>query len=171
MSFTGSEIKQLAEEYIGTEMTDEVAVLIINDGLNRLGMLGYVFAEATIEAEKMEWYELPDDRTEVLYVSEDNKPFYGWEYESGNIRFRKEGTYTVSARRMAEPIEEIDDEIELADVYKSCLVSYYIGFVKLRDDDESPDGYRNMQEFEKYAVKAYQMLVRKRKLTQVKVIR
>ncbi len=174
MPIQAQKIVDEAENFLPISIDNDDAVMIINESVNQMGVLGLAYGEVTIDYDKSEeaWTVIPNDAITVIHVvDEDGNPYYRWQYEDNLIRFAESGTYKVAARKLPESIEKLTDIIDLNSLYKSALVSYMRGFIKLRDDDHSPDGVRLIGEFRELAASTFNTLIRKRKPSQVRVVR
>lgn len=166
------EIKEAAERYLGITLPEDEVLFIVNEGLARFGDLGVVHAEAEVQAEADVWYEMPEDLTSILQVRGPKGEIYlDYETRGSRIRFRHSGFFTVLARRMPEPVEAITDTPEVHPLLHRALVSYLRGWVKVRDDDESQDGFRLLEQADQEALRHYNTLMRRRWPHKIKVMR
>jgi len=170
---TGIEIKQSAENYIDEFIDDPQATTAINRALSLIGDMALIYEEIEVKATSREWYLLPMTTTNVRAVEDsDGNSYYGFRVRDSLISFDDPGTYTVFYRRLPKPISGLLDTPEVHPAYHQVLVTYLIGWWKLQDDDESPDGIRNMQQFELDAMRVFNSLRRSQRGTKkVKVVR
>lgn len=172
---TGYDIKMQAEAYIDDSIDDLHAVAAINRAMGLLGDMLLIYDDAQMvvaDGEERTWKALPADATNVREVTLSNGTNYtGWRQRDGLIWFDKPGTYHVYYRRMPRPLTNIHDETEIHPAWHQVFVTYLIGWWKLRDDDENPDGIRHMQQFETDALRVFNMLSRRRGPGNIRVIR
>ncbi len=161
---TAQEIKAAAENYIDEAIDDDEAVAAINQALAKIGDVALVYDTVSItDSVGRTWLALPDATTYVVEVLDaDGNVYYGWRVRDNRIWFADAGAYTVHYRRLPNPISGILDTPEVHPAYHQCLVTYLIGWWKLKDDDESPDGLRNMQQFEAEVTRVFNTLRRRR---------
>jgi hypothetical protein len=170
---TAQEIKAAAENYIDEAIDDDEAVTAINAALSKIGDIALIYDTVVItDAVGRTWLALPQTTTYVVEVVDaDGNVYDGWRVRDNRIWFADPGTYTVHYRRLPNPISGILDTPEVHQAYHQCLVTYLIGWWKLKDDDESPDGLRNMQQFEADVMRVFNTLRRKRGPMTVTVVR
>lgn len=164
MSFTTQDIIDVSEIYTNVSIDSGNAVHIINQGLNRLSTLGYVFdiEHFTILTEDEEVFQtFTNDILGVVLVLDENEKLYNrWKYDKTNgIKFFDEGEYKVILKIIASNVSTISESIDVSDVYRSALTNHFIGFTKLQYNDTSPDGARSYREFERLGATAYNNLV------------
>jgi len=170
---TGIEIKQSAENYIDEFIDDPEAVTAINRALSLIGDMALIYEEAEVEAkESRKWYPLPNTTTNVRAVEDAwGVPYYAFRVRDSLISFDDAGIYTVFYRRLPKNITGILDTPEVHPAYHQVLVTYLIGWWKLKDDDENPDGLRNMQQFEQDTLRVFNTLRRTRGPKSIEVVR
>lgn len=171
---TGVEIKLAAEKYIDEFIEDHDAIAAINEAIAEIGDMALIDENIMIvSTEPREWIDLPVDITTVVEVEDEEKNTYrGYRVRGNNlISFNDAGTYKVYYRRIPRPILGINETPEIHEAYHQALVSFLIGWWKLKDDDENPDGVRNMERFKEKAMRVYNSLNRRRTPQQVPVVR
>lgn len=172
---TAQEIKAAAENYIDETIDDAEAVTAINAALDKIGDVALVYDTITGPeggAVAGQWYPLLDGVTYVVEVLDaDGYRYEGYRVRDSLIWFADAGTYTVHYRRLPNHISGILDTPEVHQAYHQCLVTYLIGWWKLKDDDESPDGLRHMQQFEAEVTRVFNTLRRRRGPASITVYR
>ncbi len=173
MAFSANDVLDVAQLYLRHSLTDSEGLRIFNQGLNQLGSLGLIHSVETYEAtSEAKTVDLGADCIGVIYVVDENDNlYYRWKYVDGEVTFAEAGEYKIHYRILHPPVETLDEEALLHNLYKACLTSYVIGFAKLKDDDYSHDGIRNMQDFERLGVQAFNTVIKSRKPTQVRTFR
>lgn len=172
---TAQEIKAAAENYIDEAIDDDEAVTAINAAMSKIGDIALVYdsiqgpeggAEANV------WYDLPDNVTHIVEVLDaEGNSYSDYKVRDNMILFSNSGTYTISYRRLPNSITGILEIPEIHPAYHQCLVTYLIGWWKLKDDDESPDGLRHMQQFEADVMRVFNALRRRRGPKTITVVR
>jgi hypothetical protein len=158
---TGQEIRTAAEQYVGRTVTEAKAVVILNEALDQLMDLGLVYATIEVAATVKQWYDLPDDATFIVNVTNKDGDYYtGWEAIGNQIRFLTAGTFYVMARRLTGHLTTIAEIPEVHPMFHPVLVDYFKGYLKLQVNDESSDGLRLMQRFEERSQRVFNMLRR-----------
>ena len=170
-NLTGLEIKSLVEKYVDITIDSDDALEVINEAMDKIGDLGLVYGQVTLVAEADTPYRMPADATIVTVILEDGETADGWTFRGGAIRFARAGTYTIIARRNPEHIELIEEELDLHPSYQRSVVTYLRGWFKLKDDDESPDGHRLMQQFRAEVDHTFALLRRQYSPKTIKVVR
>lgn len=161
---TGLEIKKAAENYVDEFIDDPEVMTAINRALNLIGDTALIYEQAEAEIpEAKQWYPLPPSVTNIREV-EDSR---GHSYEHFRVRdnlisFDHPGKYTISYRRLPKPIAGIHETPEVHPAFHQVLVTYVIGWWKLKDDDSNPDGIRHMQMFREDTMRVFQTLRRTR---------
>lgn len=162
--FTGEYIKRSAELYVGAELDNDDAIIIINEALETIGDLALHIENYNINAEGTDWCELPSDTTAINYITKGGAIYSEWSSDGTRIKFADAGTYLVNLRRMVPQITTLGDEIQIHPLFHKSITAYVRGFMKLMDDDQSADGQAQMQEFTNGVGLAHEILknVRKR---------
>jgi hypothetical protein len=162
MATTGTNIQDIAELYTGTTISDANAVLIINMAFNELATLG-------LSIKKEELTDVVANTAEtltagtygvMLVLDSDDNEYKLWEYDDGDITLKAAGDYTVISFFHSPDIAAVANSIGLDDKYRACLVKYLSGFVKLTNNDTSPDGHKLMQEFVQLATQTYNSILK-----------
>lgn len=164
MPFTGDDLIDVAEIYTNITIDDNDAVLIINQGLNRLATLGYAYSKEDFtiaDGDIGSFQSFTDDVIGVVLVLDSNENLYNrWKFNSSNgIEFDDEGDYEVIIKIIPSEIDDVSEDISINDIYKTPLFKYLTAFTKLQRNDTSPDGTRLMQEFERLGASAYNTLI------------
>jgi hypothetical protein len=166
-TLTGNEIKASVDAYVHAPQTASDTLLYINEALDKISDQGLVFATVEINAEAKTWYEFPNDCTSIIEVeveteNADKWNYYRWQLEGNQIRFADAGTYTIYARRQPEHLLDLTLEPAVNRIYHQAIVTYGKGWSKLKENDESMDGHKKMDEFQQDVLKAFNTLRRKR---------
>lgn len=168
----GDEIRNKAAAYVGKSVDDATALEIINDALDEISDLGLCYANIDVTAEAGKWYDLPDDATAVVQVTDSEGNFvYNWKQLGQRIMFSIPGSYVISARRQPPHIESLSVEPQIHPLYHQAIATYFKAVQKLRVNDESSDGHRLMEQFRSDVQRAYNILSRSNHPRQWKVIR
>jgi len=170
---TGLEIKRAAENYVDEAIDDLEAVDAINAALSKIGDIAIIYDTVSITDDVgKQWMDLPATTTYVVEVLDSQgEPYDAWRIRDSMIQLKDPGTYTIHYRRLPEPIGGILDTPEVHPAYHNCLVTYVIGWWKLKDDDESPDGLRHMQQFDAEVMRVFNTLRRRQGPSEIVVIR
>lgn len=169
---TGEEILQGAQRFVDEMIDEGDAVGAINEGISKLGDMALIYAQTEIAAAADTWYALPANLVKVAQVTDsDGYAYIDYSIIDGMISFVYEDSYTIHYRRPAVRLTKLDESPELHELFHPCLVDYLIGWWKLKEDDQSADGLRRMQEYRDNATRAYQMLLRNRAPSRVTVVR
>ncbi len=169
---TGEEIRQAAQAYVDEMIEDEDALAAINEGISKLGDMALIYAETEIVATGGTWYTLPANLVRIAQVLDsDGYTYIHYSVIDGRISFVYDDTYTIRYRRPPVRLTNLDQSPELHELFHPCLVDYLVGWWKLKEDDQNPDGLRKMQEYREGASRAYQMLLRNRAPGRVIVVR
>ncbi len=174
MSFSAEDILNTAQLYLRSSLTDSEGIRIFNQGLYQLGSLGVIHdvMEHEADSEPNLTVDLGDNALGVIFITDENDNlYYRWRYADQEVTFAEQGTYKINFRILHPPVEAIDEDVALHDLYRAPFHSYVVGFAKLKDDDYSHDGIRNMQDFERLAVQAFNTLIKSRKPTHVRTFR
>lgn len=112
------------------------------------------------------WADLPTGFIEETEISQGGSPYWGkfygdnyrgdYDVRNGQIRFPKLGTYTIHFIRRPKPIDSLDDEPEVNEVFHYCCSLYVAMRYKYYDDEDSQDAERLRKEYEYYREKAVQ---------------
>jgi hypothetical protein len=169
---TGAEIQAAIRMYVKVSISNDDMVLLINEALDEIADKGFIFGEVEVEAAANTWYEMPEECVAVIDVRDSDDEIYnGWRQQGTlKIRFADAGTYNVTARRLADHIAAISDNIPVHQAFHRAIVTYGRAFKKLQVNDESSDGNSLKQQFYAQIEAAYRSISR-RKPTQWKVIR
>ena len=157
-----SDVIEPAEFYTGVEIEeDDEKVMIVNKGINRINTLGLAYGEDEIDVHNSDYIQLNDEAIGVAVVlNEQGNKFDRWKFRRPkDIAIAKNGTYYVIYRRMAGEVGDLEEEIPLPRVYLTPLIKYAEAHIKLQMHDNSPDGQRLMNHFERLATEAYNNLV------------
>lgn len=158
---TGQQIRSAGQTYARRTVSEETAVLILNEALDQLLDLGLIYATVEVSATAKTWYDLPDDATFIVYVTTPKGDYYtGWEAIGNQIRFLTGGNFCITARRLPKHLESIVEIPEVHPMFHTVLVDYFKGYLKLQVNDESPDGLRLMQKFEEKVQRIFNILRR-----------
>jgi len=171
---TGIQIKEAAEAYIDEFIDDPDALKAINEAIAEIGDMALMDETTTITLDKDRgWTELPEDITTVVEVEDElGNTYRGYRVRGNNlISFNNAGTYTVYYRRIPKPISGIQETPEIHEAYHQALVTFVIAWWKLKDDDENPDGLRNIERFKEKTLRIFNSLRRRRTPQQVPVVR
>lgn len=170
---TGIQIKQAAENYCDEAIEDDEALTAINRALIIIGDRAHRYDSIRITADQPgAWLALPGELTSVREVVDaDGQPYDGYRVRGNAISFADAGIYTVYYRRLPSRMSGIQETPDIPTVYHEALVTYVAAWWKLKDDDESPDGLRLMQEFQQQIMRADITLSRSRGPKQWTVIR
>lgn len=171
---TGVQIKLAAEAYVDEFIDDPDALKAINEAIAEIGDMALIDEETILTStENREWLELPDDITTVVEVEDMTRNTYrGYRVRGNNlISFNEAGTYKVYYRRIPKPISGLNETPEIHEAYHQALVSFLIGWWKLKDDDENPDGLRNIERFKEKSMRVFNSLRRRRTPQQIQVVR
>lgn len=170
---TGIQIKQSAENYVDEFIDDPEAVTAINRALNMIGDTALIYEQAEAEIPTArKWYPLPPSVTNVREVEDQQgRSYSNFRVRDNLISFDHPGKYTIHYRRLPKPIDGILDTPEVHPAFHQVLVTYLIGWWKLKDDDSNPDGIRHMQMFREDTMRVFQTLRRTRGPKQIRVER
>ena len=171
---TGLDIKEKVERYINGIVDDNIIIDGIQEAINHLGIKGRVVDTIEVEAESGEVYDLPSDIIRVIKVEikDENKYYYNYMIDGLMIRFQEEGIYTIYAKKHPFVVGNINIELELHPILENCVLDYVKGFAKLVFDDNSVDGLRLTEKFERDSLQAYNVLnSNKRGIGKVRVVR
>lgn len=172
---TGTQIKTRVEKYIDDTIEDSDALEAINEALAILGDQGLIYATISFEATAGTWYNLPANCTLVVNVTKLNGnmyyPYSDYFLEGNNILFSDTGSYILHYRKIPTPLTTLSETPDVHESFQQCIVTYLKSWFKLRDDDESSDGLRLAQQFERDIQRVFNTLVRNRKPNQAMVIR
>ena len=171
---TGIEIKIAADAYIDEAIDDPDALRAINRALSIIGDMALIDEDITITSTPdREWVQLPPEITNVVEVEDSLGRTYERFRVRGNdlISFDKAGAYKVYYRRIPRPMTGILETPEVHPAYHQCIVTYVIAWWKLKDDDENPDGIRNMEQFKEDVLRVFSSLRRRRTPREVTVFR
>lgn len=161
---TGLEIKQAAQRYIDEMIDDEDAIEGINAGLAEIGDMALLYKTVDITTTNPKsWEDLPDDCTNVIeVVTSTGGKYLDWKQRGDKLFIADPGTYTVHHRTVPAEIAALDTELAVHPSYQRCLVTYLAAWWKLKDDDQSPDGLRLMDRFERQCLRVFQSIRRKK---------
>jgi hypothetical protein len=168
----GTDIQTAIKKYVKASISDDDMILLINEAIDEIAGKGYIFGEVEVNAEANTWYEMPVECISVIDVFDSNdRPYRGWR-QRGTLRlmFAESGTYTIVARRLADHILSLAEELPVHRAFHPALVTYGRAWKKLQINDESGDGNKLKQEFYQKIEIAYREISR-RQPTQWKVIR
>jgi len=163
--FTAQEVIEPALSYTGIdEPSNDVIINIVNTGINRLNALGLCYGEdeLTIDSDNIDTYiSMTDNILGVSIVLDENgNNFERWQFkQDSDIKINKEGVFYPIYKKITPNISAVDENIELNKVYHSALTQHAEAFLKLQMHDNSPDGQRLMNHFERLATEAYNNLV------------
>lgn len=175
MPFTGQDILNDSEAYIGDSLDKSHAITAINEALSVLGWRAMAFMESPIAADSGQWYALPAGLIAVREVrTADGLLYVGWREMGGKIAFQLAGTYTIIGTRLPTPLQPaseleadldaaLSEDIEAHDAFRPALTHYVQGWFKLQDDDESTDGKRLLSQAEAEFQRTYVLLLRGRR--------
>ena len=169
----GIDIKQAAENYVDEAIDDDEALTAINRALVLIGDRAHRYESVVLSVDQAgAWLSLPGELTSVREVVDaEGRPYEGYRVRGNRISFADTGRYTVHYRRLPTRMAGILETPDIHPAYHEALVTYVAAWWKLKDDDESPDGLRLMQEFEKQILRADIALSRDRGPKQWRVIR
>ena len=169
---TVGQIKSQAEAYIGETIAESDAIAAVNEALRVLGDAAEVYAQTTVTTTQAnQWVTLPGTATSVVRVEDAQGNAVSVQRMGNQIRIAEPGTYTVMYRRMPNPVTALTDTPEVHEMLHQPIVSYVIGWWKLKEDEENPDGKAHLQQFAADARAAVMALRRKRWPKTVRVIR
>ncbi len=162
---TLQEMITAAAAYIDDDIEEEDALIAVNEAQAKLGDMAFVQDQITLPHDASEvraWHELPPSLTRIVRVTQarDGKPYSAYQKSGQMIRFNSPGQYTITYRRMPKPITRLDEEPEVPQVFHGALVTYLRAWVRLKEDEDSQDGLRLIQEFYVDADRAYRTLLR-----------
>lgn len=171
---TGVEIKLAAEAYADEYIDDPDALKAINEAIAEIGDMALIDEDIIMIVDvSREWKELPEKVTTVVEVEDIIRNTYrGYRVRGNNlISFNEAGTYKVYYRRIPKPISGLNATPEIHEAYHQALVSFVIGWWKLKDDDGNPDGIRNIERFKEKTMRVFNTLRRRRTPQQIQVVR
>ncbi len=170
---TGAEIRRATEIYVGKSIEADMALIGINEAMQKIGDMGLLYGEVTIsDAKAGKSYLLPKNFIHVFYITDkEGAPYSGYTLMGNKIIFKDEGSYVVYARRLAERLESLDEEPEIHQAYHSSLVEYLRRFVLEATSKEPQNKIGYYESFERNVLGVYQMLSRRRVPKQIEVIR
>lgn len=169
---TGLEIRNAAEVYTGKPIPDDVALLAINEALAKLGDMGLLYGEITVEAKAGEVYYLPADLLHIFVIYDlMGQPYENYHLAGDRIVFRDSGTYTIVARKLAKPLEKLNAIPDVNEAYHNVLVSYLRAFVMQMYSENPADKNMRFDRFEYDAAQVFKMLRRRRMPKEIKVVR
>lgn len=171
---TGVQIKLAAEAYVDEFIDDPDALKAINEAIAEIGDMALIDEDIIMIVDvSREWKELPEKVTTVVEVEDIIRNTYrGYRVRGNNlISFNEGGTYKVYYRRIPKPISGLNETPEIHEAYHQALVSFLIGWWKLKDDDENPDGLRNIERFKEKSMRVFNSLRRRRTPQQIQVVR
>lgn len=159
MSYTGTSVKTMAQEYCdaGTTITDAKALIWINECLLFLGPETRVSSSGNIVAvDSKTWYSLPTGLGAIYSIDcSDGTEFRGqYQIRNGKIRFDAADTYTLYFWVDPTEMSAIGSNVPAHDKLKSAVALYVASRYKSQDDDENQDARRLMGDFERAKVKA-----------------
>lgn len=168
---TGNEIRNAAEVYLGKNISNDSALIGINEALNKIGEMGLLYGKIRVNAQAGESYSLPKDALHVFSVSDLNGVNYeNWSLVGEEIRFADSGEYIISARKLSKKLENLSEEPDIHRVFHQSLVEYLREFASqsfAEFGEKNPD----FTMFETSANKAFSFLRRQRQPRQIKVVR
>ena len=161
---TGAEIKAAAEGYIGEPISIQDAKDAINEALRILADVAELYADATLTAtQDNQWVSLPADCTSVVALRDPAGRLVQDAFRQGTfLRLPKAGTYTLRYKRLPSPLTDLAQEPDVPRVFHQAIVDYVIGWWKLKEDEENPDGKDKMRAFLERAREAVFALRRQR---------
>lgn len=171
---TGVQIKLAAEAYVDEFIDDPDALKAINEAIAEIGDMALIDEDIIMIVDvSREWKELPEKVTTVVEVEDIIRNTYrGYRVRGNNlISFNEAGSYKVYYRRIPKPISGLNETPEIHEAYHQALVSFLIGWWKLKDDDENPDGLRNIERFKEKSMRVFNSLRRRRTPQQIQVVR
>lgn len=168
---TGNEIRNAAETYVGKPISNDLALIGINEALSKIGEMGLLYGKIRINAQAGERYTLPEDALHVFSVQDPNGIGYeGWSLIGEEIRFSDGGEYIISARKLPKRMENLSDEPDIHRVFHQAIVDYLREFAVqsfASFEDKSP----NFEIFETSVSRAFSFMRRQRQPRQIRVVR
>jgi hypothetical protein len=171
---TGVQIKLAAEAYVDEFIDDPDALKAINEAIAEIGDMALIDEDIIMIVDvSREWKELPEKVTTVVEVEDIIRNTYrGYRVRGNNlISFNEAGTYKVYYRRIPKPISGLNETPEIHEAYHQALVSFLIGWWKMKDNDDNPDGPRNIERFKEKSMRVFNSLRRRRTPQQIQVVR
>lgn len=173
---TGEQIRERVERYVDDSTDDLDALAAINEALAILGDQGLIYETLGFIADAGVWYNLPIDCTYVSHVTRSIgantfSSYINYQIEGNSILFSDDGSYIIHYRRNPASLTSLAQSPDVHQSFHQCIVTYCKSWFKLKDDDESQDGLRLAQQWERDIQRVYNALNRKRSPKQVQVIR
>jgi hypothetical protein len=168
----GTDVQTMIRKYVKASISDDDMISIINEAIDEIAGRGYIFGEVEVTVEANTWYEMPAECISVISVfGSDEEPYHAWR-QRGTLKlmFAGAGTYTIVARRLADHIESLAEELPVHQAFHRALVTYGRAWKKLQINDESSDGNNLMQKFYQQIEAAYREISRRQPM-QWRVIR
>lgn len=157
---TEDQVREIADDYLGTTVAEEDLLHYVNAALNELGDMALLMATTQLAyTDTGVWQDLPAGLTKIEDVRDsDGNRYRNFVVRNGKIQFGDTGTYSIAYRYIAPHLDDFDSDIPIHRAYLTALASYAIAQQKLRDDDNSPDGLRHVEKFKQDADKAFRTL-------------
>ena len=163
---TGDYVKQSAELYVGSDLDPADALMIINEATETIGdlALNYNEIDIVIAGGGNSWVSFPSDTTAIIIVYDEFGEIYElWSSRGTKVKIEDAGDYKAIIRQMVPKLTSLANEIQIHPLFNTAIIAYVRGFMKMRDDDSSPDGQAQMQKFTEEVQKAHVMLSAMRK--------
>lgn len=170
---TGAEIRRSAELYSGKPIEVDMALTGINQAMRKIGDMGLLYGEITIEGVQAgETYLLPKDLIHLFsIVDSGGKQYNNYALMGDKIVFGDSGNYVIHARKLSKKLESLEDEPDVHEAYHGSLVEYLQRYVLEATSSDAADKVGNYTNFEKTVATVFQMLRRRRVPKQMEVIR
>jgi hypothetical protein len=156
-----SEIISAVSSYLGEDISEEDAVVAINESIGALGEMVCIYDDGTITPiAPWGWMALPANAVSVMEVRNSRGKWYSFYKVSGNeICFKDIDTYSVRYRRTATRLTSLSDRLELHEVYRTPIETFVKAWWKLRESDGTDqDGLRLYNLFQQQAATAFSQL-------------
>ena len=162
---TGDHVKQSAELYVGSDLDPADALLMINEALETIGDLALYYNDLdVVRPAGVSWVSLPANTTAIIVIYDEFGEVYEeWTSRGTKVNIVAPGDYKVVIRQMVPKLTLLANEIQIHPVFNPAIIAYVRGFMKMRDDDSSPDGQAQMQRFTEEVQKAHMILSALRK--------
>lgn len=170
---TGAEIRRSAEVYVGKSIETDMALLGINEAMRKIGDMGLLYGEITVNnALADEIYLLPKDLVHLfVIVDSEGNAYSNYVIMGDRIIFKDSGSYVIHARKLADKLENLEDEPNIHEAYHGSLVEYLRRFVIEATSGEPKEKVGYYEVFERDVVNVFQMLRRRRVPKKIEVIR
>lgn len=147
MSFTGTDVKTMAESIVDDSLVSSDVIQNLNIALIEFTELFRLTAEQTITAADNDtWYTRTAGHLAILKVVDSTGADYTGQFELNygrdKVRFLTAGTYTVTSLIAPTAITAIGNAVAVNDVFKPGLAEFIGALFKQKDNDQNPEGLK-----------------------------